>query len=1329
VALGVGAAVTVGSGVAWADDSSASSGTSSKGSSKHSRPAHPSRSHAVTDKANAGSASAGSSTDGDTKPVAAKSNTNKSVKHKDRSNAHGQAKSSAKASTTVKNADTSHGAAAVTLHTDDKATATKPAVTSAAATSVAVTAVSTAVSTAAVAQVTATQVTATTPTAATSALSAVSKALLGIGTGTTPAISPAMWVMAAAARRELGQSADAGTAVVSGATAAAATAAAPAAGSTAANHAPVISASVGTPSKTTGVVTGTIKVTDSDKDSVTVTVDETSAKGGSVSYDSATGKYTYTPSVTAQHAAAITGATKSDKTDTFTITADDGKDGVVTKQMTVTVLAANKAPTRGTATVNSPDDSGVVTGTLNATDPDGDALTYTAANTKKGTVTVDTDGTFSYTPTAAAMHAASATNAKASALSDTFTVKIADGHGGTTTETVTVSIAGTNATPTVTTDATAGNPSSKGTVTGTIKVTDADKDSLKYTATADEGKVTITSKGTFTYTPTAAARHAASADGATEADTTDTVTISVSDGHGGTVTQSVTVNILPKNTAASVRSSAGKADATTGIIVGTIKATDADKDTVSYAATTTSAKDGTVTIDAATGQFTYTPTDAVRYAAGAKGASSAVKTDSFTVTVDDGHGGITAKTVTVNVSPLKATVQGSVSTTGTVTVGGVSYDATFNRDGSRAIITTTDADGGSPTYTVIDTASGAKVGSTVAVSGSPWTVAFSSDGTRAVVYTDDQDDAGNATTNVAVINATSGVQLGSTLTLTGTIDSTMPFSSDGSRAVVVAFSTDTSAPPVAQFAVLNLQTGEQVGSTASFAGTTASSSVTVQLNAQGNRAVVTVAETASTAIRIIDTGTGSQLGATATFDGVSYNGAQLSADGNRALIAVANFVADGDTVTVNNTTAAIFDLASGAMTTYDQDGTGSAQLSADGSRLVINTTTGGNVADYVGWVGTYETATGTQVGSLVQVAGMTYMSPQFTADQTRAVVTTYQLVSDGTYNYLTSVGVVVIDAATGEQVGNTVNVAGAPVIDGDYPAVVQLNSDGSRAVITAMSDSTTQFGVVNTVTGQQVGKTLSVTGTVQVDGVDMLPVFTDDGGTAVITAFSGSDAKGYSTRVAILNLATGLQVGKTLKLTGGVDTADANAYPVVQLGSSDSRVLITTFSGDDDSGYASRVALISTVTGVQLGSTHTYKADWPAWTQFTDDGQRVVVETDSGWDTTKARSTLTFFDTYTGSQLGATTTYPANAYTWGTFTGDGGRVAMTTISGDETGGYTTYITVVDPITGAQIGEMLPVFGDGYNAVFGADSSHLLVTTVSGSDSLGYTTTISLVAIT
>ena len=86
--------------------------------------------------------------------------------------------------------------------------------------------------------------------------------------------------------------------------------------------------------------------------------------------------------------------------------------------------------------------TGVVTGTLNASDPDGDSLVFTAPTvTDKGTVGINSStGAFTYTPTVAARQNAAAPGATDADRQDTFAVTISDGHGGTTTAAVRVQV-------------------------------------------------------------------------------------------------------------------------------------------------------------------------------------------------------------------------------------------------------------------------------------------------------------------------------------------------------------------------------------------------------------------------------------------------------------------------------------------------------------------------------------------------------------------------------------------------------------------------------------------------------------------------------------------------------------------------------------------------------------------------------------------------------------------------------------------------------------------------------------------------------------------------
>ena len=141
------------------------------------------------------------------------------------------------------------------------------------------------------------------------------------------------------------------------------------------------------------------------------------------------GEYTYTP------AAGFFG------TDTFSYTVTDGTT-TATGTLTITVVKANTPPTApvidaGTLT---PDRiTGIVRGTATATDVDGDRLVFSGSTTTaKGSVVVNANGTFTYTPNQLAREAAITQSA-----TDSFTITVSDGKAIRST-TVTVDIARVN---------------------------------------------------------------------------------------------------------------------------------------------------------------------------------------------------------------------------------------------------------------------------------------------------------------------------------------------------------------------------------------------------------------------------------------------------------------------------------------------------------------------------------------------------------------------------------------------------------------------------------------------------------------------------------------------------------------------------------------------------------------------------------------------------------------------------------------------------------------------------------------------------------------------
>ncbi|WP_237569985.1 Ig-like domain-containing protein [Mycolicibacterium lacusdiani] len=313
------------------------------------------------------------------------------------------------------------------------------------------------------------------------------------------------------------------------------------------NAVPTITKTVGAPNTSTGVVTGKVTGTDTDRDVLTYSTSVAPGKG-TVTL-TATGAFTYTPTAAARHAAQKLGATIADKQDTFTVAVSDGHGGVVTTAITVTVSPANAKPTGGSATVTQTDGkTGVVSGTLTAVDPDGDPLTFTSTTPLKGTLVIGANGSFTYTPSTAARDAASAPGATAAAKVEALTITVSDGYGGTATFTLSAPItaypAGNQAP--VTGGATVGSSSSAiGTVTGTVTATDPEGDALTYTVVTGpkKGVVKVDAvTGAYTYTPTVDARYTALV---TPGVDTDVFTVTVRDALGAATTTTVSVTIVP----------------------------------------------------------------------------------------------------------------------------------------------------------------------------------------------------------------------------------------------------------------------------------------------------------------------------------------------------------------------------------------------------------------------------------------------------------------------------------------------------------------------------------------------------------------------------------------------------------------------------------------------------------------------------------------------------------------------------------------------------------------------------------------------------------------
>ena len=206
------------------------------------------------------------------------------------------------------------------------------------------------------------------------------------------------------------------------------------------NTPPHVVVKVGNPHVKTGAVRIGLTVHDTDYKRIRIRVPAKTSKGAITPVvrrdGSSSGTFTYTPTSQARHSAASDQASSADTTDTFTVTVTDGYGGTTSTPVSVPVAPQNSPPIADAPIVGQPDGTtGVVTGQVNATDPDGDPLSYQVVTLPTmGTVVVGASGQFTYTPTSPARHA----RGPAESTTDTFTITITDGYGGATSVPVTV---------------------------------------------------------------------------------------------------------------------------------------------------------------------------------------------------------------------------------------------------------------------------------------------------------------------------------------------------------------------------------------------------------------------------------------------------------------------------------------------------------------------------------------------------------------------------------------------------------------------------------------------------------------------------------------------------------------------------------------------------------------------------------------------------------------------------------------------------------------------------------------------------------------------------
>ena len=237
---------------------------------------------------------------------------------------------------------------------------------------------------------------------------------------------------------------------------------------------------------------------------------------------------------------------------------------------------------------------------VEASDADGDVLSYSLVEAPSGMAIDGTSGLISWTPTSAQVG------------SHPVTLQVDDGNGGTATQSYTVAVAAApNTAPNIT--STPATTAMEGVAYSyDVDATDADGDTLSYSlVTAPSGMTIDGTSGLVSWTPSAAQVGS------------HPVSVQADDGNGGTTSQSYTLVVTAAANSGPVISSIPPTQATTGMAYSyAVAATDPDGDTLSFSLIT--APTG-MSVDSATGLVSWTP------------SSAQVGGHAVTVRVDDGQ--------------------------------------------------------------------------------------------------------------------------------------------------------------------------------------------------------------------------------------------------------------------------------------------------------------------------------------------------------------------------------------------------------------------------------------------------------------------------------------------------------------------------------------------------------------------------------------------------------------------------------------------------------------------------------------------------------------------
>ena len=377
------------------------------------------------------------------------------------------------------------------------------------------------------------------------------------------------------------------------------------------NDAPTVGSDAAvTTDEDTAVTSGSLLANDSDVEGDSLSISGATAGQGNV-VANGDGTLTYTPNA------------NFNGSDTIIYQVIDGNGGSTSTSLSVTVGAVNDPPAANDdPPLFTDEDVSVASGDLVANDQDidGDSLSISSAVASNGAVTVNLNGTLTYTPSLNFFGV------------DTVSYTVSDGNGATDTASFVVNVASVNDAPVTNDDTAVTTDEDTAVTTGNLLAndTDADGDALSISAaSATNGSVAVNTDGTVTYTPS------------TDYFGSDTIVYTVSDGNGGTDTANVPITVAPINDAPVANNDAAiTTSQDTAVSTSNVLENDADIEGDAIEVTSAVADHGSVTVGSlflGLQSLTYTPN------------AGYVGTDTITYTITDNNGGTDTAQFTVTV--------------------------------------------------------------------------------------------------------------------------------------------------------------------------------------------------------------------------------------------------------------------------------------------------------------------------------------------------------------------------------------------------------------------------------------------------------------------------------------------------------------------------------------------------------------------------------------------------------------------------------------------------------------------------------------------------------